>query len=235
MTTSARPATTGLTQYLTSAIGVILCVFTLVEVNYPLLAPQSRLGLFALFGLVICFLNIPTHPRLAANPVGRGFDVVMALLATLCCGYIVVHTDPLFQGWWIDGQSLGNRAGYETTTETVIGLVGLVVIIEAARRSLGWAMPILAISFLLYASFGSSFPSWLFPHRGYSVERIVAQTFLHSQGVFGVALSVMFTYVFLFVIFGAFLEATGATRFIVDFAQRVFVVGHPAGRPRSPC
>ena len=229
MTTPARPATTNIGQHLTNAIGVILCVFTLVEVNYPLLAPQSRLGLFALFGLVICFLNIPTHPRLAANPVARGFDVVMALLATLCCGYIVVHTDPLFQGWWIDGQSLGNRAGFENVTETVIGLVGLVVIIEAARRSLGWAMPILSVSFLLYASFGPSFPSWLFPHRGYSVERIVGQTFLHSQGVFGVALSVMFTYVFLFVIFGAFLEATGATRFIVDFAQRVF--GRSPGGP----
>ena len=229
MTTPARPATTDLRQHLTSAFGVILSVFTLVEVNYPLLAPQSRLGLFALFGLVICFLNIPVHPRLTANPVARGLDVVMALLATICCGYIVVHTDPLFQGWWIDGQSLGNRAGFETATETVIGLVGLVVIIEAARRSLGWAMPVLSIAFLLYAVVGSSFPSWLFPHRGYSVDRIVAQTFLHSQGVFGVALSVMFTYVFLFVIFGAFLEATGATRFIVDFAQRVF--GRSPGGP----
>ena len=57
----------------------------------------------------------------------------------------------------------------------------------------------------------------------------MAQTFLHSQGIFGVALSVMFTYVFLFVIFGAFLEATGATRFIVDFAQRVF--GRSPGGP----
>ena len=229
MTAPARAATTDLRQHLTSAIGVILSVFTLVEVNYPLLAPQSRLGLFALFGLVICFLNIPVHPKLAANPAARVLDVVMTLLATICCGYIVVHTDPLFQGWWIDGQSLGNRAGFETATETVIGLVGLVVIIEAARRSLGWAMPVLSIAFLLYAVFGSSFPSWLFPHRGYSVERIVAQTFLHSQGVFGVALSVMFTYVFLFVIFGAFLEATGATRFIVDFAQRVF--GRSPGGP----
>ena len=229
MTSPGGPATTGLRQHLTSAIGVVLCVFTLVEVNYPLLAPQSRLGLFALFGLVICFLNIPTHPKLADSPAARGLDLVFALLATVCCGYIVVHTDPLFQDWWIDGQSLGNRAGLETATETVIGLVGLVVIIEAARRSLGWAMPILSIAFLLYAVLGASFPSWLFPHRGYSVDRIVAQTFLHSQGVFGVALSVMFTYVFLFVIFGAFLEATGATRFIVDFAHRVF--GRSPGGP----
>ena len=197
--------------------------------NYPLLAPQSRLGLFALFGLLLCFLNIPTHPKLADHPVGRAIDLTLAFLTIVCCGYIVVQTDPLFESWWIDGQSLGNRAGFETAMDTTIGLVGLLVVVEAARRSLGWALPILSLSFLLYAVLGSSFPSWLFPHRGYSVSRIVAQTFLHSQGIFGVALSVMFTYVFLFVIFGAFLEATGATRFIVDFAQRVF--GKSAGGP----
>ena len=62
--------------------------------------------------------------------------------------------------------------------------------IESARSKFNWALPLLSIGFLLYASFGSAFPSWLFPHRGYSLSRIVAQTFLHSQGIFGVALSI---------------------------------------------
>ena len=70
--------------------------------------------------------------------------------------------------------------------------------------------------------FGRSLPDFLFPHRGYSVERIVSQTFLHSQGVFGTALNVMFTYVFLFVVFGALLEATGATQFVIQGARRLF-------------
>jgi TRAP-type uncharacterized transport system fused permease subunit len=60
------------------------------------------------------------------------------------------------------------------------------------------------------------------PHRGYSLERTIAQTVLHSQGVFGVALDVMFRYVFLFVVFGAILSATGATEFIIEFARRLF-------------
>ena len=216
-------------QRLSSGLGVLLCVFTLVEVNYPLLAPQSRLALFALLGLVLCFLNIPIHPSWKGKTAARAGDVVLAVLAALCCGYILVQTDPLFESWWVDGQSLGNRAGFETAIDTAIGLIGLVVVIEAARRALGLALPLLAAAFLLYAYYGSSFPAWLFPHRGYTVPRIVAQTFLHSQGIFGVALSVMFTYVFLFVIFGAFLEATGATRFIVDFAQRMF--GKSPGGP----
>ena len=229
MTSPPASPAVDLRQLVTRVISVVLCVFTLVEVNYPFMAPQSRLGVFALFGLVLCFLNVPTHPRLKTHAAARALEVALALLAAACCGYIVVQTDPMFERFWIDGQSLGNRAGFETAIDTTVGLLGLLVVIEAARRSLGWALPILSTVFLLYALFGSALPSWLFPHRGYSVSRIVAQTFLHSQGIFGIALSVMFTYVFLFVIFGAFLEATGATRFIVDFAQRMF--GRSAGGP----
>ncbi len=210
-------------------LGVLLCAFTLVEVNYPLLAPQSRLAFFALVGLALCFLNVPVHPSLKGDPRARAADVGLAVLAALCCGYIVTQTDPLFDAWWVNGQTLGNRAGFETAYDTAIGLLGLLLVIEAARRALGLALPLLAGAFILYALFGSAFPDWLFPHRGYTIPRVVAQTFLHSQGIFGVALNVMFTYVFLFVIFGAFLEATGATRFIVDFAERVF--GRSSGGP----
>ena len=212
-----------------SGLGVLLCAFTLVEVNYPLLAPQSRLALFALVGLALCFLNVPIRPALKDDRRARVGDVGLALLAAACCGYVVVQTDPIFTAWWVDGQALGNRAGFETSFDTAVGLLGLLLVIEAARRALGLALPLLAGAFILYALFGAALPDWLFPHRGYTVPRMVAQTFLHSQGIFGVALNVMFTYVFLFVIFGAFLEATGATRFIVDFAERVF--GRSSGGP----
>ena len=218
-----------LRQTVSSGLAVLLCAFTLIEVNYPLLAPQSRLAFFALVGLALCFLNVSVHPSFKDDPRARASDLVLTVLAAGCCGYIVLQTDPIFEAWWIDGQTLGNRAGFETALDTTIGLVGLLLVVEAARRTLGLALPFLAGAFLIYALFGAAFPDWLFPHRGYTIPRVVAQTFLHSQGIFGVALGVMFTYVFLFVIFGAFLEATGATRFIVDFAQRVF--GRSSGGP----
>ena len=229
--TAASNSTTAASgrELVSTGLGVLLCLFTLVEVNYPLMAPQSRLAFFAMLGLVLCFLNVPAHPSWRHRSIARMADVVLAVLAVLCCGFILVQTDPLFEAWWIDGQSLGNRAGFETALDTVIGVMGLLVVIEAARRALGLALPLLSLTFLFYAYVGAAFPDWLFPHRGYSVPRIVAQTFLNAQGIFGVALGVMFTYVFLFVIFGAFLEATGATRFIVDFAQRVF--GRSPGGP----
>ena len=216
-------------QAATRVLAVGLCVFTLVQVNYPILAPQPQLAVFALLGLVICFLNVPVHPNLKNHPAARASDLVLAGLATVCCGWILVQNDPFFEGLWQGGSSLGNRAGFETGTDIAVGVVGLLLVIEAARRSLGLALPILSGVFLVYAYVGAGMPDWLFPHRGYSIERIVAQAFLQAQGTFGVALGVMFTYVFLFVIFGAFLSACGATRFIIDFAQAV--LGRSPGGP----
>ncbi|MBM3778947.1 MAG: TRAP transporter fused permease subunit [Acidimicrobiia bacterium] len=216
---SAAP---GVRQAISRIIAVALCVFTLVEVNYPQLAPQSQLAVFALLGLVLCFLNVPLSHALKDHAAARALDLVLAGAAFACCAWVIVQTEPAFQAYWQSGMTLGNRAGFETPTDIIVGIIGLIVVIEAARRALGWALPLLGIIFLVYAYVGPSLPDWLFPHRGYPVDRIVAQAFLQAQGVFGVALSVMFTYVFLFVIFGAFLEATGATKFIIDFAQSVF-------------
>ena len=231
-TTAPTPTgrdTDAVRQAITRTLAVGLCVFTLVQVNYPILAPQPQLAVFALLGLVICFINVPIHPNLKNHPAARAGDVVLAVLAAVCCGWILVQNEPFFEGLWQGGSSLGNRAGFETGTDILVGVVGLLLVIEAARRSLGLALPILSGLFLVYAYIGATMPDWLFPHRGYTIERIVAQAFLQAQGTFGVALGVMFTYVFLFVIFGAFLSASGATRFIIDFAQAVF--GRSPGGP----
>lgn len=197
---------------------MLLPLFVLLEVNYPHLTPPAQLAIFALLGLVIIFLTDPerTDRWLAI------IDGVLALLAVLTCGYVVIQSQPWFDGWWLQGQSLGERAGLEQPLDIVVGVVGLVVILEAARRTIGWTLPILSLLFLFYARLGPLLPDWLLPHRGYDLDRIVAQTFLHSQGVFGVALKVMFSYVFLFVLFGALLEATGATRYVIEAARRLF-------------
>ena len=211
------------------ALSALLCLFTAWEVNRPTFGPQSTLAVFAALGLVLCFLRHPLHPKLKDVRALRVVDGLLVLATLFSCGYVVVQTEPLFASWWSSGESLGHRAGLETPLDVAVGIIGLIVVLEATRRSIGWALPLLAAAFLLFAYFGPWFPDWFFPHRGYGVERIVAQTFLHTQGVFGIALSVMFTYVFLFVLFGAVLQATGATQFIIDFAQRL--LGNSPGGP----
>ena len=208
----------------------LLSVFILAEVNYPRLSPQAQLAIFAMLGLVLVFLKYPIHRRFEERIVFQALDFVFALAVVICFGYILVQTEPLFKRFWVDGQQLGDRAGMGTTRDYLIGLLGLLLVLEGTRRAIGLTLCILSLAFLAYAAFGQSMPDWLFPHRGYSWERIVSQTFLHSQGVFGIALKVMFTYVFLFVLFGALLEKTGATGYIIDFARRLFrsSVGGPA-------
>ena len=208
----------------------LLSVFILAEVNYPQLSPQAQLAIFAMLGLVLVFLKYPIHRRFEAHIVFQVLDFVLALAVVVCFGYILVQTEPMFKRFWVDGQQLGDRAGMGTTTDYIIGLLGLLLVLEGTRRAIGLTLCILSLAFLAYAAFGQSMPDWLFPHRGYSWERIVSQTFLHSQGVFGIALKVMFTYVFLFVLFGALLEKTGATGYIINFARRLFrsSVGGPA-------
>ena len=208
---------------------MLLCLFILAEVNYPQLAPQSELAFFAMLGLIVIFLKYPIHPRFADNRAFRFLDVALIAGVVFCFGYVLCQTEPVFRGIWLAGKSLGDRAGAEVSLDYIVGGIGLALILEATRRSIGVTLPLLSLAFLLYAGFGHLMPDGLFPHRGYSLQRIVSQTFLHSQGAFGIALRVMFTYVFLFVLFGTLLERTGATNYVLNLARRVF--GASAGAP----
>lgn len=182
-----------------------------------------------MLGLIVIFFKYPLHPRFAENRFCQILDFVLVGGVIVCFGYVIVQTEPIFKTFWLKGAFLGDRAGIEHPLDYYIGGLGLILILEATRRAIGITLPLLAIAFLLYASFGQFMPDWLFPHRGYSIQRIISKTFLHA-GVFGVALSVMFTYVFLFVLFGTFLERTGATGYILNLARRIFgaSIGSPA-------
>ena len=217
-------------QIVFRACAVLLSLFILAEVNYPRLSPQAQLAIVAMLGLILVFLKYPIHRRFEGYITFQILDFVFALAVAICFGYILIQTEPVFKRFWVEGQRLGDRAGMGTTTDYVIGLLGLLLVLEGTRRAIGLTLCILSAAFLAYATFGQLMPDWLFPHRGYSWERIVSQTFLHSQGVFGIALKVMFTYVFLFVLFGALLEKTGATAYIINLARRLFrsSVGGPA-------
>lgn len=217
-------------RHAVTVLGVLLCLFTLFEVNYNQLQPQSALAVFVGLGLVICYLVYPVHPKLAGFLPLRLLDVLLAVAVAVCCGYVVVQTEPFFQATWAGGISLGNRAGIETNLDFAIGLIGLLLVLEATRRSIGWLVPALALLFVAhsYYCYGSQqfgwpqMPDWALPHAGQSAKDIVSTTYIQSLGVFGVAAGVMFSYVFLFVVFGTFLEMSGATQFIINFATRVF-------------
>ena len=212
------------------ALGTALGMFCMLEVNLREMQGMSGLAVFSMFGIVLCFLNKPLHERLKENKYCKIVDYILAALTAATFLYVVVQSEEIFKGFWLDGINLGDRAGDERPLDYIFAGIALVLILESTRRVIGYALPILALIFVGYAYFGSAewFPDWAFPHRGFTFDRIVAKSY-STVGVFGPAARVMFNYVFPFVIFGAFLQATGATQFIIDFAQRLF--GHTPGGP----
>ena len=210
------------TSLVYNVLAATLCIFVLVAVNTTLFNQQPNLALFGMLGLTLVFLSQPMFKRWKDVKLLRVLDWVLVAATVVSFGYVFVQSEKRFERFWVDGTLLGDRAGNEQTLDYVIALTGLILVLEATRRTIGWTLPILCGLFIGYAWFGQSMPDWAFPHRGASWQQIVQKTFLQSGGVFGVALKVMFTYVFLFVLFGTLLEQTGATAYVIRFARRMF-------------
>ena len=209
-------------QQIYDVIAVFLSLFVLAAVNFNLFDEQPNLALFGMLGLVLVFLSRSLIERWAETLPLRILDVALILATVFVFGYVFTQSERLLDRFWIDGTLLGDRAGNEKPIDFVIAGIGLILVLEATRRSIGWTLPILCVLFILYALFGQSMPDWLFPHRGSSWQQIAQKTFLQMGGVFGIALRVMFMYVFLFVLFGTLLEQTGATEYVIRFARRLF-------------
>ena len=136
----------------------------------------------------------------------------MALLALAAVGYAVVTCDELVR-----------RAARPETLDVLFGVAAILLVLEATRRTTGWALPAICIAFLLYAFFGGLIPDWLqIGHKGYGIDRIVGQSYMGLEGIFGVPLDVAATYIVLFAIYGAVLEFSGAARFFVEISFAAF-------------
>lgn len=129
---------------------------------------------------------------------------------------------------WIFEAELIQRAGDPNTLDMVIGSVTVVLVFEAARRIMGLALPLICGMFLAYALFGNFLPGGL-AHRGYGFDQIVSQLGYGTEGIYGIPTYVSSTYIFLFILFGSFLEQAGMIRLFTDFA--LGTVGHTKGGP----
>ena len=141
----------------------------------------------------------------------------LAILAMVPPVYILVNY-----------QQLILRAGTVTPLDTVIGTLGIVMVIEAARRIVGLPIVIVVLCFLGFGFFGPYMPGPL-AHRGLSLQQMVGHLFFTTEGVFGIPLGVSSTFIFLFILFGAFLEKTGLGKFFIDIANAI--AGWASGGP----
>ena len=129
---------------------------------------------------------------------------------------------------WVFEADLIQRSGDLTSADMVIGVILIVLVFEAARRVMGIALPIICGLFLAYGLFGEHLPGDL-AHRGYGVDQIINQLSFGTEGLYGTPTYVSATYIFLFILFGAFLEKAGMIKLFTDFAMGLF--GHKLGGP----
>ncbi|OGB51104.1 MAG: C4-dicarboxylate ABC transporter [Burkholderiales bacterium RIFOXYD12_FULL_59_19] len=129
---------------------------------------------------------------------------------------------------WVFEADLTQRAGELIAMDWVIGVVTVVLVFEAARRVMGWGLPIICGVFLLYGLFGQYLPGAL-AHRGFGVDQIVSTLGFGTEGIYGTPTYVSSSYIFLFILFGAFLEQAGMINLFNDFAMGM--VGHTRGGP----
>ncbi|WP_293225773.1 TRAP transporter permease [Ottowia sp.] len=129
---------------------------------------------------------------------------------------------------WIFEADLVQRAGTLSDADWVVGVVLLVLVFEAARRTMGWALPIICGLFLAYGLWGQYLPQ-AFQHRGYGLDQIIGTLSFGTEGIYGTPTYVSSSYIFLFILFGAFLEQAGMIQLFTDFAMGT--VGHTRGGP----
>ncbi len=176
--------------------------FQLYTAGIGLLQQPVQRAIHVGFTLVIIFLLYPCKLRLF-----RWVDPIFLVGSLVGTGYVALFYN-----------DIAMRGGMITPYETVLGSITIVVVLEAARRVLGKALPILSLVFLLYCYFGKYAPGFL-EIRGYSFTRIVQHMYLTNEGVFGVAVGVSATYIFMFILFGAFLSAGGGAQLFNNLAM----------------
>lgn len=199
-----------------SAIAITFTLFQLYTAIFGVLDAMIQRAIHVSFGFALIFLLYPARKKWARNKI-HPIDILFAIIGAAVPMYIVTFY-----------QELVLRAGTVTTLDYVIGLIGVILVLEAARRVVGWPMVIVALTFLVYALFGRYIPGQL-AHRGVAIESLVYHLFFTTEGIFGIPIGVSSTFIFLFILFGAFLEKTGMGQFFIDLANAI--AGWTAGGP----
>lgn len=178
--------------------------------------PQTHRGLYILFTYVLCFLLYPFGKK---SPRGRAsaLDWLLVAVTVACIGYYIFNYPKMVY-----------RAGLIVPADVIFGWTLIILSVEVTRRVVGLTIAIITVGFLVYCYFGPYFPGAL-GHGGVNLSRIGYYMFVTLEGIFGKVCDVFATFVFIFIIFGAFLELSGASRFFIDFPNAL--TGRYAGGP----
>jgi TRAP transporter 4TM/12TM fusion protein len=197
-------------------ITVVAVVMSLVHLYAAIgvIMTQVLRGIHVMLVLFLSFLVFPSFKRYKNRIIW--YDFVLALLSIVPIVYMLVDFDQFIY-----------RSVIPDFWDKFLGIILILLILEATRRTTGLIMPGIVLGFLVYSFIGPMLPSpWT--HRGYDIDRIVGHMYMTLEGIFGVPIDVSSTFIILFTIWGAFLEYSGAGKFFIDFSLAAM-----GGKPTS--
>src|ERR1700704_3987558 len=196
-----------------TSIAVAMTLFHLYAA-YDIVPTQPLRYTHVAFVMVLCFLMIPVAVRFRDRI--RWWDVVAAAASVAILVYAI----------W-GGEDFTDRATSPTRLDVTLGVIFIILLLEATRRTTGLIMPVVSLLFIAYAMLGPHLPApWT--HRGYDLPRLVGHLFITLEGIFGVAVDVSSSLIIMFTIYGAFLQHSGAGKFFIDFSMALM-----GGKPNS--
>ena len=207
------------TGWQNTVITIILICFTTFQLFASLTGrvPQQQVRYIHLgFAIALAFWLYPASAKFDRTKLNIP-DLLLGCAFVGVVGYCVINYAGLLQ-----------RAGRFSDMDMYVGILAIILIIEACRRVVGVPIVVIACIFVLYARFGAYMPGFL-RHRGYTVKRIVTHLFYTTEGIIGTPIGACSTFIFLFIMFGAFLEKTGIGQFFIDIANAL--AGWAAGGP----
>lgn len=198
-------------------LAIMLSIFQLYVSLFSKLGVMQERAIFLGLGLVLTFLIYPTRKGWEGTKkewIIKSIFIVGAVTSTI---YIVNKFDTIVSSF-----------GFPSVLDLTFGVIAIIVIFESARRAIGLGLPIIALAGVAYIFLGPYLPE-LINHYGITFERFVSSMYMTTQGIFGSILGVVATYVFMFILFGAFLNQSGAGKFYIQLS--LALVGKLRGGP----
>jgi TRAP transporter 4TM/12TM fusion protein len=192
-----------------TVLGVIFSLFHLYTAGVQELPAMQQRLVHLTLGLMMAFLIFPWR-RGKENGTMRIADLGLAIGGMVTGGYLIINYE-----------AITFRLGAATELDIIMGALLVILVMEATRRVMGWPLPVIALTALLYAFFGDRIPGAL-AHSGFDTDRIVSHLALTTEGIFGVPLGASATVVVIFILFAAFLNGTGAGQYFVDLVMSKF-------------
>lgn len=206
----------GKVNYIVMVIAILMSVFHLYTAGFGTLVSSRQRALHIIFAFVLALFLYPATDK-SSKEKPSILDYGLIAIVLIVFGYLFVFN-----------KQIALKAGAVGSIDLILGILAILITLEVTRRVVGMALPIVAIVFLAYAYFGPYLPGVL-GHRGFSIQRIVSHMYLGLEGIAGIPLGVSATFVFMFILFGAFLDKTGVGKFFIDIAYGM--TGHLRSGP----